>query len=72
MKIGAKAMKNGTIIIRTNNPEFESSGQARLKVDNYDTYEAAIAQGEALVDDVLAYRLALQNKSNDGYTKTLF
>jgi hypothetical protein len=52
MKIGAEAMKNGTIIIRTNNPEFESSGQ-----------------GGALVDDVLAYRLAMQHKSNDGYTK---
>lgn len=59
----------GAIIIRTNNPEFASSGQARLRVGDYNTYEAAIAQGGALVDDVLAYRLALQHRSSDGYTK---
>ena len=58
----------GAIIIRTNEPEFVNSGQARLRVGNYNTYEAAIAQGGAVVDNVLAYRLALQHKSSDGYT----
>lgn len=58
----------GAVIISTKDPEFDTSGQARFRIGDYNTYETAIAQGGSLMDDVLAYRLSLQHITSDGYT----
>lgn len=56
----------GAVFIRTNNPAYHADGRYRLSYGTDNTYTASIAYGNGLIDDVLAYRIAIDDQSTDG------
>lgn len=57
----------GAFVIKTKDPEFASSGRAKLGYGSHNTYQAAIAQTGAITD-TLAYRVAVDHRHTDNFT----
>ncbi|MEN0109030.1 MAG: TonB-dependent receptor, partial [Pseudomonas sp.] len=57
----------GAVVIQTRNPTFEPSLSAQTNAGNYGESGAAIAGGGALIDDVVAGRIAVDYQDGDGY-----
>lgn len=56
----------GAIMLRTQDPSYEYSAKGKLTVGEHGQQEMALAAGGALVDDLLAFRIAFEDKSVDG------
>ena len=56
----------GAVHIRTQDPTYEWGGKAKLTLGNNGQREYAFAGGGALIDDLLAFRVAIEDKSLDG------
>ncbi|MBV7564341.1 TonB-dependent receptor [Pseudomonas sp. sia0905] len=57
----------GAVVVQTRNPTFEPDLRAQTRVGNYGEKGAAVAVGGALVDQVVAGRLAVDYQEGDGY-----
>lgn len=57
----------GAVVVQTRNPSFEPDLRAQTRVGNYGERGAAVAVGGALIDQVLAGRLAVDYQQGDGY-----
>jgi len=56
----------GAIVIRTEDPSYEWGGKAKLTYGENGQQEFAFAGGGALIDDLLAFRLSVEDKQFDG------
>ncbi|HEY0946691.1 MAG TPA: TonB-dependent receptor [Opitutaceae bacterium] len=56
----------GAIVARTRNPTFSRDGQARATYASDNTYQTALAFGGPLVEDWLAFRVAVDRQYSDG------
>jgi iron complex outermembrane receptor protein len=59
----------GAIVIRTEDPTMDWSGRARVLLSDPSDRRVSFAGGGPLVDDELAFRLALENRDFDGYVR---
>lgn len=57
----------GAIIVRTKDPTYDWSGSARAEIAEYGTRRYAIAGGGPIVDDTLAFRVAVDFRETDGF-----
>lgn len=57
----------GAVVVQTRNPTFEPSLSAQTNAGNYGESGAAIAGGGALVDGLVAGRVAVDYQDGDGY-----
>ncbi len=57
----------GAVVIQTRNPTFEPSFSAQTSAGNYGESGAAVAGGGALIDGVVAGRVAVDYQDGDGY-----
>lgn len=57
----------GAVVIETRNPTFEPSASAQTNAGNYGESGAAVAGGGALIDGVVAGRVAVDYQDGDGY-----
>lgn len=58
----------GAVVVSTKDPEFEQDTQAIATVGNYGTYELGVAH-TGPINDELAYRIAVQRLSSDGFVE---
>ena len=56
----------GAVHIRTQDPTYEWGGKAKLTLGNQGQREYAFAGGGALIEDMLAFRVSVEDKSLDG------
>jgi len=56
----------GAIMLRTQDPTYEYSAKGKVTLGEHGQKEFAVAGGGALIDDMLAFRLAIEDKSLDG------
>lgn len=67
---GASAI-GGAVVIRTNDPTFESEAAVRAGLESYKNgnlkYNVAAMSSGALVEDELAYRIAIDNTQGEGW-----
>lgn len=63
---GANSL-GGAVILRTADPTFWHTGRARLVSAGYGTWQCAAAHGGPLIDDVLAFRVAVDWQQSDGF-----
>ncbi|WP_133468816.1 TonB-dependent receptor [Paraglaciecola marina] len=56
----------GAIHLRTQDPTYEWGGKAKLTLGNLGQKEYAFAGGGALIDDLLAFRVSVEDKTLDG------
>lgn len=68
---GGRNSLAGAVHIKTKDPEFVSSGAARVGVGTYGTYEAAVAQTGPITDN-LAYRIAVSHEHTDNHVENTF
>ncbi|MDP3768010.1 MAG: TonB-dependent receptor, partial [Dehalococcoidia bacterium] len=61
----------GAIVIRTQDPTFSWTGRARAMVSDRDERTLAVALGGPIVDDQLAFRVALEDRKADGFIRNL-
>ena len=57
----------GAIFIRTNDPTYEPEGQYRVAFGTDNTRALSVAYGDALIEDQLAFRIAIDDQSTDGF-----
>ena len=57
----------GAVFIRSNDPTFEQSGQYRVAFGTDNTRALSIAYGEEFIKDQLAFRIAVDDQSTDGF-----
>ncbi|MEM9799391.1 MAG: TonB-dependent receptor [Planctomycetota bacterium] len=57
----------GAIVLRTVDPTWEQEGRLRVGVGSYDTWQTAFANGGPLIDDYLAYRIAVDYRESNGF-----
>ncbi|MBU1332984.1 MAG: TonB-dependent receptor [Gammaproteobacteria bacterium] len=57
----------GAVVIETRNPTFEPTFSAQTNAGNYGESGAAVAGGGALIDGVVAGRVAVDYQDGDGY-----
>lgn len=57
----------GAVVIQTRNPTFEPTFSAQTNAGNYGESGAAVAAGGALIDGVVAGRVAVDYQDGDGY-----
>ncbi|MEM1114240.1 MAG: TonB-dependent receptor [Pseudomonadota bacterium] len=57
----------GAVIVRTTRPTYEWDLRARTQFADYDTERYSLAGGGPIIADQLAFRLAWEDFSNDGY-----
>ncbi len=57
----------GAVVIQTRNPTFEPSFSAQTNAGNYGESGAAVAGGGALIDGLVAGRIAVDYQDGDGY-----
>lgn len=60
----------GAVVIRTNDPTFEETGQVRGQIlfdDNGSEYAIGGAVGGPLIGDSVAYRVAVERRESDGF-----
>ena len=58
----------GAVVINTKNPEFDSSGTAKVAYGEYNTYQLAAAQTGGITDK-LAYRIAVDHQNTDNFVE---
>lgn len=56
----------GAVHIRTQDPTYEWTGKAKVTLGNQGQREYAFAGGGALIEDMLAFRVAIEDKNLDG------
>lgn len=56
----------GAIMLRTQDPTYEYSAKGKITLGEHGQKEFAVAGGGTLIDDMLAFRLAIEDKSLDG------
>jgi len=56
----------GAIMLRSQDPSYEWNGKTRVKVGEYGQQEIAFAGGGAIIDDMLAFRIAAEDTQYDG------
>lgn len=56
----------GAVHIRTQDPTYEWNGKAKATLGNLGQREFAFAGGGGLIDDMLAFRVSVEDKSLDG------
>ncbi|MBB4865719.1 outer membrane receptor protein involved in Fe transport [Pseudomonas nitritireducens] len=61
----------GAVVVQTRNPSFTPSASVRTNVGDYGTRGAAAAAGGALMEGVLAGRIAVDYQQSDGYIENL-
>ncbi|MEM8564703.1 MAG: TonB-dependent receptor, partial [Pseudomonadota bacterium] len=59
----------GAIFVKTADPSYDWQAKARVEAAEYDTRRYAAAVGGPLVDDHLAFRLAVDKYDTDGYVE---
>ncbi|GHH58829.1 TonB-dependent receptor [[Pseudomonas] boreopolis] len=59
----------GAIVIRTEDPTFDWSGRARALLSDPSDRRLAFAGGGPLVDDELAFRVAVEDRDFEGYVR---
>ena len=57
----------GAIFVRSKDPTYEPDGQYRVAFGEDNTRALSVAYGNALIDDQLAFRIAIDNQETDGY-----
>ncbi|RFB01403.1 TonB-dependent receptor [Parvularcula marina] len=62
----------GAIIVRSTDPTWEWDAKARVKIADYDYQEYAAAGGGPLVEDELAFRVAVSHTEFGGYVENTF
>jgi len=63
--LSGRAALAGAIYVNTRDPEYDYDASARLSYGELDTFDAALAGGGAIVDDVLAFRVAAEYQRRD-------
>ena len=58
----------GSLVVKTADPTFEWNAKARTIFTDDSRRQYAVAGGGPLVDDVLAFRIAVESAEDDGYT----
>lgn len=61
----------GSINFITKSPSYDWTGDAKVTYGNYDTTNIFAAIGGPIIQDKLAFRLAVQTNNHDGYTKII-
>lgn len=56
----------GAIMLRTQDPTYEYSAKGKITLGEHGQQEFAFAGGGAIIDDMLAFRLAIEDKALDG------
>ncbi|MEP2652478.1 MAG: TonB-dependent receptor [Paraglaciecola sp.] len=56
----------GAVHLRTQDPSYDWQGKAKLTLGNLGQKEYAFAGGGALIDDMLAFRVSIEDKTLDG------
>lgn len=59
----------GAIVIRTEDPTFDWSGRARLMWSDPSDRRIAFAGGGPLIEDELAFRVSVEDREFDGFTR---
>jgi len=59
----------GAIFVRSKDPTYEPDGQYRIAFGEDNTRALSVAYGNALIDDQLAFRIAIDNQETDGYIR---
>lgn len=60
----------GAIVVESNDPELDQvASKMRVRLGNYDTKHHAFMLNLPLVEDTLAFRLAAENNSTEGWVK---
>ncbi len=67
---GQNAMA-GAVVIRTEDPGFDWSGRARVLWSDPSDRRIAFAGGGPLVADTLAFRIAVEDRDFDGFTRNI-
>ncbi|MEM1114219.1 MAG: TonB-dependent receptor [Pseudomonadota bacterium] len=62
-----RAALGGAVIVNTEDPGFEWSGRARIAGGEYDTRQYAAALGGPIIDETLAFRIAVDSNETDGF-----
>ncbi len=57
----------GAVVVNTRVPTYEWDGKARVEIADYDTRRYAVAGGGPIVDDMLAFRVAVDYRETDGF-----
>lgn len=57
----------GAVNVRTKNPSFEWTAHTRVSYDSLDSPRYSAAFGGPLIDDVFAFRFAVDHQRSDGY-----
>lgn len=61
----------GAVVIRTEDPTFDWSGRARVLLSDPSDRRIAFAGGGPLIDDVLAFRVSVEDRDFDGFTRNV-
>lgn len=61
----------GAVVIRTKDPTFSWSGAARAIYTDENEHVLSIAGGGPIISDQLAFRLALEDRKSDGFTRNV-
>jgi len=61
----------GAVVIQTKNPTFEPTLSAQSNVGSFGERGAAVATGGAIVDNVIAGRIAVDYQEGDGYIRNI-
>ncbi|MEM7689903.1 MAG: TonB-dependent receptor [Pseudomonadota bacterium] len=62
----------GAIYVRTQDPSYDTEVKGRLEYGNNGQRQAALAGGGAIIDDVLAFRIAGNYRETDGFVFNTF
>ena len=63
--LSGRAALAGAIYVNTRDPRYDYDAAARLSYGELDSFDAAIAGGGAIIDDVLAFRVAAEYQRRD-------
>ncbi|WP_225540828.1 TonB-dependent receptor [Xanthomonas sp. XNM01] len=61
----------GAIVIRTEDPTFDWNGRARVLLSDPSDRRVAFAGGGPLIADELAFRVAVEDRNFDGFTRNI-
>lgn len=61
----------GAIAVKSKDPTFDWEATGRFSYGAFDTYAASAAFGGPIIDDLLAFRVAIDHQSTDGYVENI-
>lgn len=61
----------GAVYVKTKDPTYEWGGQAQAMAAENNTYRYSVAGGGGLIEDTLAFRLALDSYESDGFADNI-